>query len=224
MFGSFGGRDPINGNFNHSNPLKSRLGTKTRHLSNNRKWAKAASGFRFFGFSYLAGISLFRVNFFDFLGGGKILNRNCNHSDPQKALLWTKPRLMSGNRIWAKAASDLGASGREKKGGNISHKTLTNRTPVGAPLLNRPSNLLSRCVVLHDVITHAKFGFDRFTGFCATGCQSFYICIWKPYGPYNRLCTIVQDCDTLKMHIVVICHPHVAAPLHIRSEPNLTDL
>src|SRR5664279_4065511 len=83
----------------------------------------------------------------------------------------------------------------KKKRGNISHKTLTNRTPVGAPLLNRPSNLLSRFVVLHDVITHAKFGFDRFTDFRATGSQSFYFCIWKPYGPYNRLCTIVQDCD-----------------------------
>src|SRR5664279_5546687 len=114
MFGSFGGRDPINGNFNHSNPLKSRLGTKTRHLSNNRKWAKAASGFRFFVFGWDFPI---RVNFFDFLGAGKILNRNCNHSDPQKALLWKKPRLMSVHRIWAKAASDLGALGREKKGG-----------------------------------------------------------------------------------------------------------
>jgi len=101
---------------------------------------------------------------------------------------------MSGNRIWAKAASDLEASGRKKKE-EKSHKTLTNRTRVGAPLLNRPPNLLPRFVVLHDVITHAKFGFDRFTGFRATGCQSFYICIWKPYGPYNRLCTIVQDCD-----------------------------
>src|SRR5664279_3841395 len=127
MFGSFGGRDPINGNFNHSNPLKSRLGTKTRHLSNNRKWAKAASGFRFFGFSYLAGISLFRVNFFDFLGAGKILNRNCNHSDPQKALLWKKPRLMSVHRIWAKAASDLGALGREKKKGE--HKSQNSDKP-----------------------------------------------------------------------------------------------
>ena len=73
---------------------------------------------------------------------------------------------------------------RKKKKGEKSHKTLTNRTRVGAPMLNRPPNLLSRFVVLHDVITHAKFGLDRFTGFRATGCQSFLICICKPYGPY----------------------------------------
>src|SRR5664279_1459720 len=90
-----------------------------------------------------------------------------------------------------------GGAKKKKKKEDKSHKTLKNRTLVGAPLLNRPPNLLSRFVVLHYVITHAKFGFDRFTGFRATGCQSFYFCIWKPYGPYNRLCTIVQDCDVV---------------------------
>ena len=60
-------------------------------------------------------------------GGADPLNCNFNHSDPQKALPWTKPRLMSGNRIWAKSASDLGASGREKKKGE--HKSQNSDKP-----------------------------------------------------------------------------------------------
>ena len=102
------------------------------------------------------------------LGSGDPQNVNFGDHFPQKACVSTEPHRLMHNTSLAKVASDLWPA-RGKKGGEESHKSLTNGHRVGAPPLNRPPIFFRRSNVLPDVVTPAKFGIDRLTRFCFTG-------------------------------------------------------
>lgn len=72
-----------------------------------------------------------------------------------KPCSWADPRIMSCETTWRKL--------REQ-----SHKPVTNRQCVGTSPLNLPPKPVSECVVLGEVITHAKFVFDWLTHSRAT--------------------------------------------------------
>ena len=103
----------------------------------------------------------------------------------------------------------MGWFGKKGVVGTKSHK-FDKRQSRGGAYAQRTPKLFGRSNVLPNVVTSAKFGFDRLTRFCFTGVEIHVFPILSRTAHTTVLCTNVQRCDEKVMAVTTARNVGVA--------------